>query len=274
MAKWASGEFDEAAGGIARAFLAGQGNGGASLNDLTTKCARDNALNPEQINRLCRLVNVMTFETKSAEMKGDKYVQFSVADGDVVCGQLQDAASTKQASFDAYPELEDRMGSLRETDEPEGMKIASAMEAAKVICRATRGPADIDVYLSAKSAAERHRSDAGRDEVAWAEALRKVVEKTAGMRWDHDAFEKSALSLTEGDCLEELNAIREALGRPPLDLQLDKMAELLDRLEAAPTAEAHLVKRATAARKSCAVNLNKMAAAEAVRDGVKGRGAK
>lgn len=266
MAQWTNVEFDAAADGIAQSFFAGHANNGASLNELATKCARDNALNPEQISRLCKLVNTRTFETKLAAMQGDKYVEFPVADADVVSSALMKTAALAGRHQDPYPALPDGLASLRETPEPEGMKIASAHTNAMRVCAALKSePVDVQ-HHKAKLAAERHKDGAERAEVEWAEALRAVVAKTAGIRWDHDAFEKSALVATDGEGLYELNQIRETLGMPPLEVPEGKMAELLDRVEAADSAAAQLIGRATRARKACAEHLAKQASAEADRD--------
>jgi len=267
MSRWTNDDFAAAADSIAKAFFVGQNNGGASLNELATKCARDNSLNPEQIGRLCRLVNTRAFETKLAEMQGDKYVQFPVADADVVSSELAGAASLKTASADGgYPELPDGLASLRETPEPEGMKLASEYADARRVCDAIKSePADV-VHRRAKHAAERHAGLAEQAEAEWATAMRAVVEKTAGIRWDHDAFEKSALVHTGGACLFELNEIRSILGMEPLDVPAEKMAALLDRIEATETPGARLMMTAAKARLKCAEHLAKAEEAGAERD--------
>lgn len=267
MSRWSNSEFDAAADGIARSFFAGQGNGGASLNELAVKCSRDNALNPEQIGRLCRLVNTRAFETKLAEMQGDKYVQFPVADADAVNSQLCDMAVPKTAELsDPYPVLSDGLASLRETPEPESMKIASAMASAQAICRALpTEPPDV-LHRRFKAAAERHAGLASQAEAEWATALRGVVEKTSHMRWDHDAFEKSALAHTNGAGLFELNTVRETLGMEALVIPDEKLASLVDRLDAAETPAARLIKVAAAARLKCADHLAKADHAAKERD--------
>lgn len=267
MSRWTNADFVDAADNITKAFFAGQNNGGASLNELATKCARDNSLNPEQIGRLCRLVNTRAFETKLAVMQGDKYVQFPVSDADVVSSDLASAASLKTASAPAlYPDLPDGLASLRETPEPEALKLASEYANAQRVCDALKSePADV-LHKRAKSAAERHDGLAQQAEVEWATAMRALVEKTAGIRWDHDAFEKSALVHTNGACLFELNEIRSILGKEPLDVPEGKLASLLDRIDAPETPAARLMKVASEARVKCAEHLAKAEAAAAERD--------
>lgn len=267
MSRWTNAEFDSAADRIAQSFFAGQNNGGASLNELSVKCARDNALNPEQIARLCRLVNTRAFETKLAEMQGDKYVEFAVADSDVVCSELSGAASLKTAAAeDAYPDLSDALASLRETEEPEAMKVAAIHANAQRVCDAVKTePVDVS-HRKAQAAAEKHAAYAEQMEAAWATALRTVVEKSAGIRWDHDAFEKSALVHTDGACLYELNEIRSILGMEALDIPVEKMAALLDRIEAPVTPAAKLMKTAAEARVRCADHVAKADAAARDRD--------
>lgn len=266
MARWSNDDFNNAATNITKAFYAGQGNGGASLNELSTKCAKDNSLNPEQIARLCRLVNTCAFETKLAEMQGDKYVQFPVADADVVSAELVNGAACKTASFDAYPELGDTLASLRETEEPEAMKLASMHANAQRVCDALKTePPDV-THRRAKYAAERHTAEAEQAEAAWATALRQIIEKTSGIRWDHDAFEKAALAHTNGDCLFELNTIRDTLGKEQLEVDTEKLAFLLDRIEAPVTPEARLMKVAALARAQCKMSLKKAEDAAAERD--------
>lgn len=267
MSRWTNADFDAAADRLTKAFFVGNGNGGASLNELSVKCARDNSLNPEQIARLCRLVNTRAFETKLAEMQGDKYVQFTVADADAVAAELCDGAAMKTASLeDVYPALGDSLASLRETPEPEGMKIAAAYANAQRVCKALPTEAPDVLHRHAKYAAEQHTGYANQAEVEWATAMRALVEKTSHIKWDHDAFEKSALVHTNGDCLIELNEVRSLLGMPSLDIPQEKMAELLDRIDAPATPASHLVKTAVAARAKCAEHLAKAEAATIERD--------
>ena len=267
MSRWTNADFDAAADQISQAFSTGQGNGGAALNELAVKCARDNTLNPEQIARLCRLVNTRTFETKLAGMQGDKYVQFPVADADAVTSSLCNSASMKTASLaDPYPLLEDSLASLRETPEPEQMKLAAAYANAERVCKALPTEAPDKLHRRAKAAVERHTAAAEQAEAEWANALRMIVEKTAGIRWDHDAFEKAALVHTNGAGLYELNTIRETLGREALDVPSDKMAFLIDRIDAAETPAAKLVKVATAARLKCVEHIKQAKIATIERD--------
>lgn len=261
MTAWANSDFEAAAAKLAATFLAGDGNAGASLDELVTKTAREASLNPEQVTRLCRSTNVLAFEQKFATLAGDRDVRFALADPGAVLNRLFDDASTKTASVAAarYPELPDMW--RRDADiELEMATTKLACEHAKLAAALPDGPNTETRWLNAKAAAARHTDEARRCDTAWDVALRAAAPaKLAAL----DAFEKAALAHLGESVVPELNLIREHLGVPAWDLDGEKLAALVDRLEVPATAATRLLKTAVEARLACLDHAARAHAAEA-----------
>ncbi len=249
MPNFTNQDFESQAEQITRTFQAGDGNGGSSLNDLAIKAATDLNLTPEQVTRLCKRVNVKNFEVKFAAMEGDKNVKFELAQPEQVVAALFKAAEVKSAeAADLYPDL----------PKPEAPQLLDSVKLASAEANAARAasflpttpPVDI-LYERARKTTELLEGRAKQADAAWNSAISGVLERTKGIRWNHDNFEKSALCLVGDAAIPELEQVRSALGLPPLGLDHTKVAALVDRIDVAPTQEALLIKRAADARKSC-----------------------
>jgi hypothetical protein len=106
---WTRADFDNAANEIGRQFAA---SGGASrINDLATKVATDNQLNPEGINTLVRLANVAAFQELFTKRAGaeDRMIEFEVGDPDLVisniyssvkCAAVAEQKAVRASSYD------------------------------------------------------------------------------------------------------------------------------------------------------------------------------
>lgn len=93
---WTRADFDNAAAEIGRQFAA---SGGSSrINDLATKVAMDNQLNPDGINTLVRLANVAAFQELFTKRAGaeDRMIEFEVGDPDLVISNIY--SNVKQAA--------------------------------------------------------------------------------------------------------------------------------------------------------------------------------
>jgi len=93
---WTRAEFDNAATQIGREFASS--NGQVRINDLVTKVATDNHLNPEGIQTLVRLANVAAFQELFTKRAGsdDRMIEFEVGDPDLVISSIY--SDTKQAA--------------------------------------------------------------------------------------------------------------------------------------------------------------------------------
>lgn len=265
MPNFTNQDFESHAEQITRSFQAGESNGGSTLNDLVTKVAKDLNLTPEQVSRLCKRVNVKNFEVKFAAMDGDKNVKFELAQPEQVVASLFKDAEIKTAeAADLYPDLP-KPTSLPLLD---SVKLASAeAHAARTASfLPTTPPVDI-LYERARKMTEVLEGRAKQADDAWNSAVNGVIARTKGIRWDHDAFEKSALCLVGDAAVPELEQVRSTLGMPALGLDQTKVAALVDRIDVKPTQEALLIKRAADARKSCYENVTAAQASAEARDG-------
>lgn len=265
MPNFTNQDFESHAEQITRSFQAGESNGGSTLNDLVTKVAKDLNLTPEQVSRLCKRVNVKNFEVKFAAMDGDKNVKFELAQPEQVVASLFKDAEIKTAEVaDLYPDLP------KPTPLPllDSVKLASAeAHAARTASfLPTTPPVDI-LYERARKMTEVLEGRAKQADDAWNSAVNGVIARTKGIRWDHDAFEKSALCLVGDVAVPELEQVRSTLGMPALGLDQTKVAALVDRIDVKPTQEALLIKRAADARKSCYENVTAAQASAEARDG-------
>lgn len=93
---WTRAEYESAANEIGRQFA--ESGGASRINDLATKIATDNHLNPEGIQTLVRLANVSAFQELFAKRAGasDRMIEFEVGDPDLVTSNIYDGV--KQAA--------------------------------------------------------------------------------------------------------------------------------------------------------------------------------
>jgi hypothetical protein len=131
---WTRAEFDNAATQIGREFASS--NGQVRINDLATKVATDNHLNPEGIQTLVRLANVAAFQELFTKRAGseDRMIEFEVGDPDLVISNIYSetkqaaVSSQKFASVSSYDRAMDYYGPMTvkvaedETDEIEELE--------------------------------------------------------------------------------------------------------------------------------------------------------
>lgn len=93
---WTRAEYESAANEIGRQFA--ESGGTSRINDLATKIATDNHLNPEGIQTLVRLANVSAFQELFSKRAGaaDRMIEFEVGDPDLVVSNIYDGV--KQAA--------------------------------------------------------------------------------------------------------------------------------------------------------------------------------
>mgnify|MGYP001302369581 CR=1 FL=1 len=210
MATWDNADFDREATAIAHAYWAGRDQNGAPLNELATKTARDNGLNPEQIRRLCRNANTKAFEQKHASLKGepDRTPNFELADPEAVIASLHQTvalAHTKQAAAE-YPELRDEFAPPPDPALFAQEKVAMLSHEIDSFLSPRRSPL-VELRraekLASELAVERHQLN-----YAWDDAVSAVAAHARYQGWNHDDFEKNAVALFGADVLPELNAVR------------------------------------------------------------------
>lgn len=256
MKNWSKGDFTTEAEKLSSAFVAGFQNGGASINELLVKSAKDNCLNSEQIARLTRLTNVQTFnllhKTKEA---GDQYVEYPLGDENHVIAQLH---PTKEASASRsdFPDLPDeieshRPGRLGPAPKEPIQKIASDIDE-------LLGPKerpDIE-YMKWQKVAENLKSRMGQSEIRWEVEMRSLKDGSKFASWNHDEFEKTALALYGPDSIPELNSLRDELGiKDKLSVSSEKVAFLQDRLVPKVSRYTESLGRAIEARKGYLKNM-------------------
>lgn len=191
-------------------------NGKGSINDLVQKLATESGWNPEQIHRVGRKANVSVFESKFAAMSRDpdRIVAFDIGDTDEVIRRIQGNTTTKTAAAEAYfPELPDQVGAIRENEEyeivREPVSVKTAMDTSVVD---THTPGMVEHYRLAR---EKLHERCGQLENRWVQQIHKVAGLTRQLNWDHDAFEHNAAACFGSDVIDELAAVREALGLEP-----------------------------------------------------------
>lgn len=122
---WTRAEYDNAATQIGKEFASS--NGQMRINDLATKVATENHLNPEGIQTLVRLANVAAFQELFTKRAGseDRMIEFEVGDPDLVISNIysetKQAAVSQQkfASASSYDRAMDYYG-------PMSVKVAAA----------------------------------------------------------------------------------------------------------------------------------------------------
>jgi hypothetical protein len=85
---WNREDYEQAASKVAQEFAAS--NGEQSINQLSTKLARENCLNPEGIRTLVRLSNTAAFQELFAKRAGaeDRMIEYETGDPEIVIANL------------------------------------------------------------------------------------------------------------------------------------------------------------------------------------------
>lgn len=253
MSNWAKNDFVQEANKIGAAFVAGESNGGASINDLLVKSAREHNLLPEQIRRLTRKTNETVFNLKhKAKTAGDRYVEFDVGDDAKVISALM---PTKVASInpEAYPDLPDELETRRPGYVTEKVAEESIEKIASDIVDILGGPENAATkHLHWEKVAEVLTSEKEGAEIRWNEAMTSLAHATKRASWNHDKFEKNAVGLYGTHAIPELNALRERVGissRLPTDCEA-KVASFRDHHVPEESEATRLLGRAINARET------------------------
>lgn len=255
MAHWDNKAFDKHADEIVGAWAAACDQNGPALDTLVEKTARDSALNPEQIRRLCRVVNSRAFNAVFEKKAGqpNRVPDFPVAKEDAVITRLHaEAAAVEKTAADAsYPALDDELRAVRGDDVAPLFPKTAQVDREQTRELALMFPPDppaTERLLHLQKVAEELR---GRVAFAGYEArtaLDKLAARQKTIGYDVDAFEKDALALCGAPGLDVINTLRTWRGTPRVSVPTEKVAALLDRIVGRSTADARLAKTACDAR--------------------------
>jgi hypothetical protein len=253
MPTWTTDDFEARATAIAKQFL----SSGTSLDVLAEKTAREATLNPDQIDRLCRLVNVRVFEEKFASTKGqeDRIPEFEVCSAEAVRSKVAGAEKTAQFVRMSATPLPARYPSLpnafRPPPPPLMSKTASVSDALLSIKKAA-GPSASPAFalLSAEKTAAELRGEMALLSSKWTGAVQELGRLSKMARWNQDNFEKDALALHGAAVLPELNAFRQQRGLPPHTFSAEKVAGIQDRIFGVESDATRLIKTASAHREA------------------------
>lgn len=210
---WQRTNYEDAAQKIGKEFAENRGNGTVSINQLATKIARDNNLNPEGIRTMVRLANVSVFEEIFHKHAGeDRMFEFEVGDPEVIINTLFQETKTAMDKVAAAPSDYD-FGADYYGDM--GEPIQKVAEAAP----AEEPPQYISPYVVKQRlvlAHEKIAMEKQEHEFEWVEALEKAAKLMTVAAPTIPAcvvFEKDALSILGDGAVPELTALRQMTGR-------------------------------------------------------------
>jgi hypothetical protein len=228
---WTRKDFEDAAAQIGNTYL--ENPEGTSLNEIASKVASDNGLNPEEIRSLVRLANVHTFEQAFSKMatKDDRMVDYEVGDADKVVSMLDGSAVIKVAEYKEvssdYDFSSDYYGSLAD---PELEKVAEEV--------VDEMPAKKELPISEqrrqyKEAIAELSMRAGIKEAEWTadmEGCLRLMKSTVRDEYDLSCLEKEVLASSNGEKLaEHLRTLHDKFTRGRSPFQWDsreKIAQL------------------------------------------------
>lgn len=254
MTAWDNKAFDAQSAGIVQAWIAAKDQGGASLNTLVEKVARDHSLNPEQIRRLCRSSTSKAFnavfEKKAREGAPDRMVDFDIANEDTVISALHAAASGSSEKQAEYPSLADETIVLRPSAPPLFPKEAQVFRDVDKELDQLLGR-DIhptEVLLHMQKVAEEARGRAAHASYKWRDALDKLASEQSRIGFDRDSFECDVIAAAGADGVWVINELRSRAKLASLDVPTEKVPELLNHIVGADTHLARLAKTAAEKR--------------------------
>jgi hypothetical protein len=251
MANWNESEYVQRAGEIAQQHVTSK----KPLNELATKVARDNSLNPDEIRTLVRLSNVATFQQLFKDKNdGDKMVEFDTGDPESVINSLVQEAQTPPETANISndklaSEIPDQMREKRQ-----GFKFAPMEKTAAdgdFVPASEKLPRKDMVVLALRKLAEDfevERIAAGARWESKLAELARVFKRPAGYGPTVEIFEKDAYAEYGSEIRPELAQLRFVLRLPFIATDLEKIAELQARHVSEDTPELHLLKEAHDAR--------------------------
>lgn len=251
MPNWTESDYVKRAGDIAQQHVVSK----KSINDLASKVAQEEALNPEEIRTLVRLSNVAVFQelfkAQDTAKAPDRMVEFETGDPEAVVRRLVEEAQMPAQTANIHNdklagEVPDMMADVRrgfKLETPAAEKVAHE----DVPERPMRRDMAILALRKLASEFEVERYAAGHrweDKLA---ALTRTFRRLNGP--DFSAFEKDAFASFGEDVRPELEALvhdtrlKFALTGP------EKVAHLMDRHVVEDSTELTLLKEALEARR-------------------------
>jgi hypothetical protein len=210
---WQRNNYEEAAQKIGKEFAENRGNNTVSINQLATKVARDNNLNPEGIRTMVRLANVAVFEEVFHKQAGatDRMFEFEVGDPEVVINTLFQETKTAMDKVAAAPCGYDFGADYYGDLEAPVQKVAEAPveEVAAYI-------SPMAVKQRMIQAQEKLAMEKQEHEFEWVEALEKAAKLMMVAAPSIPAcvtFEKDALSMLGDGAVPEITVLRQMTGR-------------------------------------------------------------
>lgn len=250
---WTRAEYDTAAEQIGRDFAASGGQ--SRINDLATKVATENHLNPEGIQTLVRLANVAAFQELFTKRAGsnDRMIEFEVGDPDLVVSNLysgvKQAAVEQQkfASVSSYDRAMDYYGPMTvkvaedetdETEELEDDKATPVSEEETVLGKKVDAPdatpeaALLDkkamAKFNVKRAQEAIDDESRRLMHEWGIALEKAAQSVRVVfgkpTFDKQAFYADVVADLGVNVIPELKAVNMLNGGDVDEINSEKMA--------------------------------------------------
>lgn len=209
---WQRNNYEDAAQKIGKEFAENRGNNTVSINQLATKVARDNNLNPEGIRTMVRLANVAVFEEIfHKHASGDKMFEFEVGDPEVVISTLYQETKSAMDKVAAAPCDYDFGADYYGDLEAPVQKVAEAPAEEPV---ANISP--LVVKQRMEQAHEKLAMEKKEHEFEWLEALEKAAKLFMVASAPIPAcvtFEKDAVSILGCDIVPELTVLKEMTGR-------------------------------------------------------------
>ncbi|RLC86819.1 MAG: hypothetical protein DRJ03_07630 [Chloroflexi bacterium] len=210
---WKRKQYEDAALQIAKDFTASEGT--STINELSTKVARDNNLDAEGIRTMVRLANVSAFQelfSKKAS-DGDRMIEYDLGDPEMVVSTLYAETKEKVASagdmsssssgYDRHLDYFGALEKIAEEDEEEESSEESDSDAPMVDKKKIK-----HLFGKAKKKMEEQEKEA---RASW---MRNMEDASQTLRvvgvessFNKEAFDRDAICLVGDDVLPELRAL-------------------------------------------------------------------
>lgn len=213
---WQRKQYEDAALQIAKDFAASEGT--STINELSTKVARDNNLDAEGIRTMVRLANVSAFQELFAKKAsdGDRMVEYDLGDPELVVTALYSEAKEKVASAGAnrdndaeYDRHIDYFGAFEKVAKSEEEVAEEELEEeAEADAPIVDKKKVKQLFSKAKKKMEEQEKEA---RVAW---MRNMEDASQTLRvigveasFSKEAFDKDAICLLGDTVVPELRAL-------------------------------------------------------------------
>lgn len=260
MPRWNEADYLDRAKQIASQHV----TSGTTLNDLTEKVARENALSPDEIRTLVRLSNVEAFRAhfearKEAE---DRNVDYEVGDAEAVIRRLVDGARP-MPGLKVAADLWDQVASIPDerTEERYGALPVEKVAAEEIPVTHLH---PLQWALNREKIAEDLRIALQQADAQWGSKIAEVhqyLDHAPGYGLDYATFCKDALALFGSKVAEDLRLLGESLGHTTFDFSEAKIASIQETHLAGPATPAlRCLEKAAEARLAVATNQAALAA--------------